>query len=290
MLRALFLLAAAHCAAAHVSAAPHSRVSGVAVARCVPRASPTMGRKFENNKLKMAKTQAQYAKKAAYIGKNVIIAVKQSGPDQETNRALANIIREANALDVSKEVIDRNIKRALQPDTSDYKELTYEAYGHGGVGLIINCLSDNNNRATADVNNVVNKGGCKPATPGSVSFNFAKKGRLCLNAEVDEDALLDYAIEADCEGDVSLESPDPDGRGDADTVKAVVMTEATELGALQAVLQENGIDCSGTLVNIPMATVEVSEEDEENNFKVIDRLEELDDVTNVEHNMAVSGE
>lgn len=156
------------------------------------------------------------------------------------------------------------------------------------MGFIINCLSDNNNRATADVNNAVNKAGGKPASPGSVSFNFERKGRLCINAEMDDERLLELAIEAGCDGDVSLEAPDPDGRGDQESVRAVALTAPTELGALQAAMQAEGIECSGTLVYVPMATVECSDDDEEANFKVIDRLEELDDVVSVEHNMAVS--
>jgi YebC/PmpR family DNA-binding regulatory protein len=248
-----------------------------------------MGRRFENNKLRMAKSQAQYAKKASYIGKKVVIAVKASGPDPDINRALAAVIREAGALEVGKDVIDRNIKRALEPDTSDYKELTYEAYGYGGVGLIINVLSDNNNRASADVNTAVSKSGCKIANSGSVLFNFAKSGRLCLSKAIDEDQLLELAIEAGCEGDVRIEPPDYDGRGDQPNVQCVVITSAVELGAVQAALQAGGYECSGSLVHIPMAFAEgLTEEDEEANYKCIDRLEELDDVSFVEHNMAPS--
>lgn len=247
-----------------------------------------MSRRFYNNALKMQRTQAIYAKKAAYIGKKVVIAVKASGPDPGTNKALESVIREANALDVAKDVIDRNIKRALEPASADYKELTYEAYGLGGVGFIINCLSDNSNRAVADVNNIVNKAGCKPASPGSVSFNFQKMGRLCVNAELDDEHLLELAIEAGCEGDVSLEAPDPEGRGDQESVKAVVMTSPTELGTLQQALQAEGLECSGTLVHVPMTLVQCSEQDEETNFKCIERLEELDDVSSVEHNMQLS--
>ena len=102
-------------------------------------------------KLKMAKTALAYAKKASYIGKKVVMAVKAAGDDPVTNRALGAVIREANALDVPKDVVERNIKKAMDPVTADYKELTYEAYGHGGVGLIINALSDNNNRAVEQV-------------------------------------------------------------------------------------------------------------------------------------------
>lgn len=246
-----------------------------------------MGRKFENNKLKMAKTALAYAKKASYIGKKVVIAVKASGDDPTSNLALAAVLREANSMNVPKDVVERNIKKAMDPVTADYKELTYEAYGFGGVGLIINCLSDNNNRATADVNMIVNKAGCKAASTGSVAFNFVRKGRLTVKSEISEDELLELAIEAGCEGDVSIEEPDQDGRNDPEDTKCVVLTEATELGAVQAAMADAGFDVSGMLVNVPMATVECSTEDEEANFAAIDRLEELDDVTNVEHNMAL---
>uniref|UniRef100_A0A7S0L731 Uncharacterized protein n=1 Tax=Coccolithus braarudii TaxID=221442 RepID=A0A7S0L731_9EUKA len=254
------------------------------------RSSPiVMGRKFENNKLKMAKTALAYAKKASYIGKKVCMAVKAGGDDPDTNRALASVMKEANALDVPKDVVERNIKKAMDPaGAADFKELTYEAYGFGGVGLIINALSDNNNRATADVNMIVSKTGCKSASSGSVAFNFQRKGRLTLNKAIDEEELLDLAIEAGCDGDVELAEADNEGRGDSDEVACVVLTEAAELGALQAALQEQDIPCSGSLVQVPLTLVECSDEDAEANFKAIDRLEELDDVTNVEHNMQLA--
>jgi transcriptional/translational regulatory protein YebC/TACO1 len=100
--------------------------------------------------------------------------------------------------------------------------------------------------------------------------------------------VIELAIEAGCEGDVALEEPDPDGRGDGEEVKCVVVTEPTELGLLQGALQAAEHACSGMLVNVPLTTVECSEEDLELNFKVIDRLEEIDDVSNIEHNMAVT--
>jgi len=256
--------------------------SRTAVART---AVAMMGRKYENNKVKMAKTADAYAKKASYIGKQVVIAVKASGPDPTINRVLASVIREAQSLDVPKDVIDRNIKRASDPDTADYKELTYEAYGYGGVALIINVLSDSNNRATADVNLAVGKTGCKMAASGSVLFNFAKRGRLCLNAPIEAERLLDIAIEAGCEGDVDVEAPDYEGRADQASVKAVVMTEPAERGMVQAALQAAGFECTSSLVHVPNTVVDVSEADEEANFKAIDRLEELGDVSSVEHNM-----
>ena len=246
-----------------------------------------MGRKFENNKLKMAKTALAYAKKASYIGKKVVIAVKSGGDDPSINRQLAAVMSEANALNVPKDVVQKNIKRAMDTDTANYDELTYEAYGHGGVGLIINVLSDNKNRAVEMVSTAVKKENGKVAASGSVLFNFERKGRLAINTELDEEALLELAIEAECDGDVQLEGPDVDGRGDAEEVACVALTEATELGKMQAALQAAEYACSGALVYVPMTTVECSEEDEELNYKLIDRLEEIDDVASVEHNMAV---
>ena len=137
--------------------------------RCRSRASLSeivMGRKFENNKLKMAKTALAYAKKASYIGKKVVIAVKASGDDPAVNRQLAAVMAEANALNVPKDVVTKNIKRAMDTDTANFDELTYEAYGVGGVGIIINCLSDNKNRAVSEVNTVIKKTGSTVASQG----------------------------------------------------------------------------------------------------------------------------
>jgi len=217
-----------------------------------------------------------------------VIAVKAGGDDPSINRQLAAVMSEANALNVPKDVVNKNVKRAMDTDTASYDELTYEGYGHGGVGLIITCLSDNKNRAVEQVGTALKKEGCKVAASGSVAFNFARKARLAINDEIDEDTLLELAIDAGCEGDVALEVPDPEGRGDGEEVKCIVIAEVAELGLLQAALQEAGHACSGQLVNIPMTTVECSEEDEESNYKVIDRLDEIDDVSSVEHNMAVA--
>ena len=94
------------------------------------------------------------------------------------------------------------------------------------------------------------------------------------------------AIEAGCEGDATVEAPDPDYRMDGEKVKCVVLTEPAELSLVQKALEEAGYECSGQLVHVPLTTVECSEEDMETNYAAIDKLEELDDVTSVEHNMA----
>lgn len=292
MFRFLCLAICASAAAAFNSATltPTPRHRGFNAVPTDSRALPVhmMGRKFENNKLKMAKTALAYAKKASYIGKKVVIAVKASGDDPSINRQLAAVMAEANALNVPKDVVNKNIKRAMDTDTANYDELTYEGYGHGGVGLIVNVLSDNKNRAVEMVTTALKKEGCKVAASGSVAFNFARKGRIAINDALDEEALLELAIEGGCDGDVELQEPDVEGRGDSEDVKCVALTEVTELGLLQGALQEAGHSCSSELVNMPMTYVDCSAEDEEANYKVIDRLEEIDDVSSVEHNMAVA--
>jgi YebC/PmpR family DNA-binding regulatory protein len=246
-----------------------------------------MGRKFENNKVKMAKTAAAYTKKASYIGKKIKMAVKAGGPDPDSNRALGMAMKEAQALNVKREIVDRNIKAASTDAAgADFKELTYELYGHGGVGFIINALSDNNNRAYSDVGTVAKKAGMKLAEQGSVLHNFMSKGRITVNEEIDEDAAIELALENDVD-DVEVVAPDADMRNDGEEVKSVVMVGPTELGAMMAGLQDGGFNCVGNLVHepIPGTLVECSEEDLEKNLAVLDKLSEVDDVDSVEHNI-----
>mmetsp|Transcript_129327 Transcript_129327/g.234957 ORF Transcript_129327/g.234957 Transcript_129327/m.234957 type:complete len:332 (+) Transcript_129327:82-1077(+) len=247
--------------------------------------SPVMGRKFENNKLKFAKTMLAKAKSAGYIGKKVLMAVKQGGDDPKANPALAKVMSEARAMNVPMDVVKKNIKRGLETDTANFEELTYEAYGPGGTGLIINCLTDNKNRANSDVQTAIKKNLGKVAASGSVAFQFAKKGRLTMKDELDEEKLIDLAIEAGVEGDVSVEAPD-EARGDDENVKTVVLCEPTDYGMVQSALMDAGHEVGGRLVHIPMSITSLSGEDEENFFKLVDKLEEIDDVDFVEHNGA----
>ena len=246
-----------------------------------------MGRKFENNKLKMAKTAAAYTKKASLIGKKIKVAVRAGGPDPDSNRALGLIIKEAQALNVKREIVDRNIKAASEgKDGADFKELTYELYGHGGAGFIVNALSDNNNRAFNDVGTVVKKASLKLAEQGSVLHNFQRKGRITVNGDLDEDTAIEFALEAGVD-DVEVVAPDGDMRSDGEEVKAVVIVEPGDLGAMQAALQDAGMACVGNLVHepIPGTLVECGEDDLEKNLLVLDKLAEVDDVDTVEHNI-----
>lgn len=248
-----------------------------------------MGRKFENNKLKMAKSAAAYTKKASLIGKKIKIAVRAGGPDVDNNRQLALVVKEAMALNVKRDIVDRNIKAASgKAEGADFKELRYETYGYGGVGFVINALSDNNNRAFTDIGTAVKKSGLKLAEQGSVvNKGFESKARITINSVIDEDTAIDIALEAEVDDIEGPLSPDTGMRQDGDEVKSVLLVGTTELGAMVAALQAAGYDCVGNLVHepIPGTLVECNEEDMELNLATLDRLEEVGDVDSVEHNI-----
>jgi YebC/PmpR family DNA-binding regulatory protein len=247
-----------------------------------------MGRWFENNKERMAKSAAAYSKQASYYGKKIAGCVSQGGPNPDANRKLAQLMREAKAMGVRSDVIDRNIKKATEKST-EYKELVYECYGVGGVGFIVSMLSDSNNRASAVVNACVRKLGEKSSpsfkmgSSGSVLFNFEKKARLTLLSPIDEDALIELAIGAGVD-DVELQQPDED-MGDSESIKAVAVTLPESLGALQNALQDAGFECAGRFVYLPLAKVQCSPDDLKLNLAALDQLEELEDVDAVEHNI-----
>lgn len=150
--------------------------------------------------------------------------------------------------------------------------------GFGGASLVINVLSDNANRATADVKSTVNKRMAKIAEQGSVLFMYDRKGKCEVNAVLDEEALLEAAVEQGCE-DMELAAGEDEGT-------SVVFTDPKETGMMADAIRSLGHDDVKTsLVYVSKAPVEVSDEDYEKNMQVIDALEELDDVDSVEHNM-----
>ena len=176
--------------------------------------------------------------------------------------------------------INRAIKRANEKDTGDFAESIFEAYGFGGASLIINVLSDNPNRSTADIRNAVSKSGGKIAESGSVLFMYDLKGKIEIPSEVDEEELLMAAIDNDVD-DMELVEGDDDGT-------SIVYTDPKETGAMVEAVKSIGLE-EGTkmsLIHVSKAPMECSEEDFENNMVIIDALEALDDVDSVEHNMS----
>jgi YebC/PmpR family DNA-binding regulatory protein len=219
--------------------------------------------------------------------KKIIMACKAGGPDPTSNRALASTIAEAKAANVPNDVIKRNLDKASAADTADYKDATFEYYGHGGVGLVINVVTDNGNRATNDVNLVAKKKELKGASGGSVTFNFDKKARIDVKGKVlDEDDLLemcmdagvdDYALHTECDG--LQTSP----REEGDTT---IFVEMAEMASLRDALLASGSELTTSLQFVPKdGFLTVNDEDFELNMEAVDAFEALDDVDSVHHNL-----
>jgi len=209
------------------------------------------------------------------------MAVKQGGSaDVSANRQLGELIKQAKQNNVPVDNINRAIKRANEKDAGDFAESTFEAYGFGGASLIINVLSDNPNRSTADVKLAVGKNGGKIAESGSVLFMYDLKGKIEIPSEADEEELLMAAIDHDVD-DMELVEGDEDGT-------SIVYTDPKEVGAMFEAVKSIGLE-EGTkmsLVHVTKAAVEVTEEDFEKNMAIIDALEAYDDVDSIEHNMS----
>jgi len=224
---------------------------------------------------------AKKAKVNAYYGKKIIMAVKSGGSsDPQANRQLVELIKAAKQNNVPVDNINRAIKRADEKDTGDFSESTFEAYGHGGASLIINVLSDNANRANADVKQAVSKNNGKLAESGSVLFMYDFKGKIEIPSEVDEEELLMAAIDNDVD-DMDLVAGDEEGT-------SIVYTDSKETAAMFEAVRAIGLEEGSkmSLLHVSKAPVECSEEDFEKNMAIIDALEELDDVDSVEHNMS----
>lgn len=242
-----------------------------------------MGRRAAKIAARKGKSDAIKTKIYALYGKKLVMAVKAGGGDPEVNRALAVMIKEAKNQGVPNDNIQRAIQRGSNADVGDYKEAVYEAYGYGGAGLIINCLTDNTNRAKTEISNVIKKTEVKLASSGSVAFNFERRGRLDVDGVVDEDTILEAALEADVE--------DVESKVNEEEKTTSVFVEPASVSNLRDVLAGKGMEIKATLlVYLPKLTVECSDEDFEENMNVIAALEELDDVDSVEHNVDMTEE
>lgn len=264
------------------SVLPQQQKSGTTRSSSSSSLSPLfMGRAAAVRAATKSKTDAKKAKVNALYGKKIIMAIKSGGsPDPNANRALADVIKLAKANSVPVDNINRAIKKASEAKTGDFSESTFEAYGLGGASFVINVLTDNNNRATNDVKSTVNKRGGKMAESGSVLFMYDRRGMIEVNvAELDEEALLEAAIEAGCD-DYEVMPGDEEG-------STIVYTEPKEASAMNDAIKSLGHDETKlSLAWVTKAPVDCSDDDFDKNMDIIDALEELDDVDSVEHNMS----
>jgi YebC/PmpR family DNA-binding regulatory protein len=239
-----------------------------------------IGRIFEVRKAIMFKRFDRMAKQFTRIGKEIVIAVKASGPNPDDNPALRRCYQNARSVGMPKDRVEAAIKRAMGKDTSNYEEILYEGYAPHGVALLVETATDNHVRTVANVKSHFNKGQGTLGNSGSVSFQFKKMGVFNLKPEglnMDELELdlIDHGL------DELGESNDDNGNP-----IIVLRCAFNDFGNLQKALEDKNLHpISAELEWIPTTTVPVSDEQAEDISKLIERLEEDEDVNKVFHNM-----
>jgi YebC/PmpR family DNA-binding regulatory protein len=233
--------------------------------------------KWANIKHRKSKADAVKGKLFSRITKEIISAVKQGGPDPKANPKLRFVLQKAREANLPNENIERNIKKATSSDQADYVEMTYELYGYGGVGIIVDVMTDNKNRMSSDMRIATNKRGGSIANPGSVAFNFERKGVIqILKKNAIEDELFLAASDAGAEDlDISDEL-------------YLVITVPNELYQVKEKLENMGFHCEAAAHEwIPKTYIECTTEDAAANNALIEWLEKNDDVDSVTHNMTI---
>jgi YebC/PmpR family DNA-binding regulatory protein len=240
--------------------------------------------KWATTKHRKAAVDAKRSALFSKLTRMIYVAAKTGGdPNPENNAALAAAIAKAKSYSLPKEKIDGAIKKAFGggADAADYEEVVYEGYGPAGVAIYVEALTDNRNRTAADVRAAFTRAGGNLGASGSVSFQFERKGEIALErtGAIDEDELLLLVADA---GGEDFESSD-DGY--------LVYTAPSEMMAVKAALEQAGLPVKGAeLVMEPVNTVTVSLDDAKKVLRLIDRLEELDDIQNVYHTMELTDE
>jgi YebC/PmpR family DNA-binding regulatory protein len=235
-----------------------------------------MGRIFEVRKGAMFARWDKMAKDFTRIGKEIAIAVKAAGPDPENNPALRRCYLNAKACNMPKDRVEAAIKRATGKDTTNYDEVLYEGFAPHGVAVLVETATDNGTRTVANVRAAFNKGNGAMGNSGSVAFLFTRMGEFKLkneNIDIDELELegIDYGMEEigeDAEGNI------------------IIRSNFNDFGKMSEFLEQKKITpISVELTRIPSTTVELNEEQSEEVLKLVDRLEQDEDVQKVYHNL-----
>ena len=240
--------------------------------------------KFANIKHKKEKNDAKKGKIFTIIGREIVIAVKEGGPDPANNSKLRDVIAKAKSNNMPNDTIERGIKKAAGDSNADnYERITYEGYGPSGIAIIVETLTDNKNRTAANVRSAFTKGNGNIGTPGCVSFMFDKKGQIIIDKEecdMDADELMMLALDAGAEDFVEED----------DCYE--VYTDPDEFSVVREALEKEGIAMAEAEVTmIPQTYVSLTEETAVKNLqKTLDLLEDDDDVQYVYHNWEEDGE
>ncbi|MDQ3423453.1 MAG: YebC/PmpR family DNA-binding transcriptional regulator [Actinomycetota bacterium] len=242
--------------------------------------------KWATTKHKKAVVDARRGKLFAKLIKNIEVAARTGGADLAGNPTLYDAVQKAKKSSVPNDNIDRALKRGagLEGGGADYQTIMYEGYGPNGVALLVECLTDNRNRAAGEVRTAMSRNGGSMADAGSVAYLFTRKGVVILPKEqdattLDEDTVLDAVLDAGAE--------DVNDLGDS----FEVVSEPTDLVAVRTALQEAGLDYESAEASfVPSVTVEVDEDTAKRVFRLVDALEDSDDVQNVFGNFDVPDE
>lgn len=236
--------------------------------------------KWHNIQQKKGKSDAARANIFTKIGREIAVAVKQGGPDPNSNSKLRDAIAKAKDNNMPNDNISRSIKKASgELNAINYEENVYEGYGIGGVAFIVETLTDNKNRTAGDVRHLFDKFGGAMGVSGSVSFMFKRKGVIAVaKSDIEEDDLMMYALDAGAE-DILTE----------DEEVFEVLTVPGELQTVRASLEGSGVKILSAEVDmIPDVEATPTEEQQVTLLKMIDKLEEHDDVQNVYHNAIIT--
>lgn len=239
--------------------------------------------KWATTKHKKAVIDSRRAKSFAKLIKNIEVAAKMGGADLSGNPTLFDAVQKAKKTSVPNDNIDRAIKRGagISGESVDYTTIMYEGYGPSGVAFYIECLTDNKNRAAAEVRTAMSRNGGTLADPGSVAYNFSRKGVISITKTdgVTEDGILEAVLDAGAE-----EVIDQGGGFE-------VVTDPSQLVAARTALQEAGIDYDSAEAEfVPNVSVEADAEVARKVFRLVDALEDSDDVQNVFTNIELSAE
>ncbi len=242
-----------------------------------------MGRAFEYRKATKMKRWGHMAKTFTRLGKQIAIAVKAGGPEPENNPTLRSIIAVCKRENMPKDNIERAIKNAMGKDQSDYKEVTYEGYGPHGIAVFVDTLTDNTTRTVADVRSVFNKFSGNLGTTGSLSFLFDHKCVFTFKKKDDVDMeelildLIDYNVDDEF---------DEETDEDTGETTLTIYGDPKSYAQIQKYLEEHGFEnVGGEFTYIPNDLKEVDDEQRATIDKMVEKLEEFDDVQNVYTNM-----
>jgi YebC/PmpR family DNA-binding regulatory protein len=237
--------------------------------------------KWANIKHRKAAQDAKRGKAFTKLIRELVVAAKQGGPEPADNPRLRAAVDKALGANMTRDTVDRAIARgAGTNEADDMEELTYEGYAPGGIAVLIEVMTDNRNRTVAEVRHAFSKRNGNLGTDGSVAYLFTRKGQINFESGVDEDQLMDAALEAGAE---DIESHD-DGSVD-------VITPWEDFGTVKQALEEAGFSAEdGEVTMIASTTVEVDADGAEKIMGLVDALEDLDDVQNVYTNVDIPDE